>query len=415
MNSTLSRLEPEAFEQQLRDCLSHYYDYAFLQDHSLVRLLIPNVRSDVRRVQNFRELVEQAIDSLKPGLGGDAFSRQARFHNILLFRYINQQQVQHVLYRLNLGERQFYRDHNKAIQALGRILLKQAEETYPAPDNSISIQSEIQRIHNVTRPEPINVRTFLQKTLVAVQSLIEAYHSTVRLQVDDQRLLLVNDETVLRQTIIWLLSQFIIQAGPGSQFTLAFLVYNEEGQFIFTCEKVQQPIDLSFLEPQETLHNLVQALDGQIKEENSHGGDCQINLTIPLRKHAILIIDDNPDVVALFRRYLIGYPYLALTAEDGDAALRVASASLPELIVLDVLLPRQDGWEILQNLKSHRPTRHIPVVVCSVLDSPELAHTLGADGFLRKPPGETEFRDMLARLISAQTGQWDDAIIRHVQ
>jgi CheY-like chemotaxis protein len=65
-------------------------------------------------------------------------------------------------------------------------------------------------------------------------------------------------------------------------------------------------------------------------------------------------------------------------------------------------LPQHDGWEILQNLKRHPPTQHIPVVVCSVLDSPELAQVLGADGFLRKPPGETEFRDMLTQLISAQ-------------
>ena len=60
----------------------------------------------------------------------------------------------------------------------------------------------------------------------------------------------------------------------------------------------------------------------------------------------------------------MGYPYLVLAAEEADAALRLAEDSAPELIVLDVLLPQQDGWEILQTLKSHPLTQHIPVLVC---------------------------------------------------
>ena len=103
-------------------------------------------------------------------------------------------------------------------------------------------------------------------------------------------------------------------------------------------------------------------------------------------------------MITLFRRYLAGYPYLVLTTDEADLALQLAKDSSPELIVLDVLLPQRDGWEILQSLKSHPLTQHIPVLVCSVLDSPELARVLGADGFLHKPPGETEFLGVLAHL-----------------
>ena len=402
----MSELDFETFEQQMHECLAHYYDYAFLQDHPLIRALVPNVSGDAGRVQRFRELVENAIESLKYGAESDASSKTARIYNILFYRYINQEQVHRVLCRLNLGERQYYRDHNKAIQILSRILFEQIRERPAAPertdnlDLSISIQSEIQRIHNVTRLEPVDVRTFLQKALTAIQSLTEHYHATVTLQVSGQRLLLENDSAVLRQAIIWLLSQLIIQSGPNHQFTVAFAAHEEAGQFTFTREKSAQHATLArpFLEQQETLHNLVEALKSKVEETVFPGGGYQVRLIVPQRTHTILIIDDNPDVVTLFRRYLAGYPYLVLTTDEADAALRLARDSSPELIVLDVLLPQRDGWEILQSLKSHPLTQHIPVLICSVLDSPELARVLGADGFLRKPPGESEFLGVLAHL-----------------
>jgi CheY-like chemotaxis protein len=314
--------------------------------------------------------------------------------------------VHRVLYRLNLGERQYYRDHNKAVQVLSRILMEQVKglpaepDRSERPDNLISIQSEIQRLHNVSHVEHVDIWTFLQKTLTAIHGLTEHYHATVTLHVDGQPLRLANDSAVLRQAIIWLLSQLIIQSGPNQQFTLSFAACDDEGQFTLTREKSAQPVPLAqpFLEQQETLRNLVEALESRVEEEVFPGGGYQVRLTVPLRKHAILIIDDNPDVIALFRRYLAGYPYLILTTDEADSALRLARDSSPELIVLDVLLPQRDGWEILQSLKSHPLTRHIPVLVCSVLASPELARVLGADGFLQKPPGETEFLKIVAHL-----------------
>jgi CheY-like chemotaxis protein len=89
-----------------------------------------------------------------------------------------------------------------------------------------------------------------------------------------------------------------------------------------------------------------------------------------------------------------------LTARDGSQATRIAQETQPLLIILDVMLPEQDGWEILQTLKSHPETQRIPVLVCSVLNASELAISLGADGFLRKPPGESEFLAILEKYAS---------------
>jgi CheY-like chemotaxis protein len=388
----------EAFEQQLKDCLAHYYDYAFLQRHPLVMSLAANASGDALRVKGFREQIEQAIETLKPGPDSDPSSRQSRLYSILYFRYINQQQVQHVLHRLNLGERQFYRDHGKAIQALCDVLWERVKDTPSAP--AISIQSEIQRVHRQARPEQIDARLFLQKALTSIQSLVEQYQVEITLQVDDYPLFSSIDSAVLRQAIIWILSRCIIESTPDSRFTLAYLNHGVEGEFTITLEQVSKRCNLAELIEQDTLQKLVQAVEGRL-ESRPHGGHSQISLYVPLHKHSILIIDDNPDAVALFRNYLTRYPYQVFTAHDGEQALQTAKDCRPDVIVLDVLLPDQDGWEILQSLKSQSATLHIPVLICSVLDSPELARVLGADGFLHKPPTEADFLDVLAQFPHA--------------
>jgi DNA-binding response OmpR family regulator len=99
----------------------------------------------------------------------------------------------------------------------------------------------------------------------------------------------------------------------------------------------------------------------------------------------VLVVEDNPQVVQLFRRYLSGSPYQMLWAATGNVALDLASAERPDAITLDLLLPQRDGWEFLQAAKVHPATRDIPVIVCSVLRERELALSLGAADFLAKP------------------------------
>ena len=110
----MSELELVDFEQQMHECLAHYYDYTFLHDQPLICALVPDASGDAGRVKRFREMIESAIESLKYGSESDASSKPARIYNILFYRYVNQEPVHRVICRLNLGERQYYRDHNKA-------------------------------------------------------------------------------------------------------------------------------------------------------------------------------------------------------------------------------------------------------------------------------------------------------------
>ena len=97
----------------------------------------------------------------------------------------------------------------------------------------------------------------------------------------------------------------------------------------------------------------------------------------------------------LFNRYLANLPYRLFSAVDEREALAIAQGAPLLCIILDVMLPGKDGWQLLQSYKSHPATAEIPVLICSVLEMEELAMSLGADGYLKKPPARAELLSTL--------------------
>ncbi|MBX3082645.1 MAG: response regulator [Anaerolineae bacterium] len=390
----MNNLDTDAFEQQVRECLLHLFDYLFLQDHPLVHACVPEAKGDASRIQAFRQLVTDSIESLNPGKEVTPDSRKTRLYQILQMRYLSQQQIQHILHRLNLSERQFYRDHAKAVQTLSTILAEQIKAPLElSQPSTISLQSEVERVHQQGEPQQINGVAFLQKTMHAIQGLIDRHQAHIDVTAINPRLDLSTDLTVLRQAIIWIMSQLITQSPAHSRFLVTLTLTATHYQFII--EQDDALVMRTQLAQTDTLDTLVTALGGRVLQDEDG-----ITLEVPLDQQSILIIDDNPDAVALFRRYLTGYPYQVLAAHDGTQALELATNAQPRLIVLDVMLPKQDGWEVLQLLKNRRATQHIPVLICSVLDAADLAMSIGADGFLKKPPGESVFLDALARHLN---------------
>ncbi len=71
----------------------------------------------------------------------------------------------------------------------------------------------------------------------------------------------------------------------------------------------------------------------------------------------------------------------------------------PDLIILDVMMPTMDGWQVLRSLKQNPGTEKIPIIVCSVLKEPELAISLGARAYLKKPVDRLELLATLERIL----------------
>jgi CheY-like chemotaxis protein len=399
----MTDLNIQITEDSMHDCLTHLYDNTFLQDHHFVRLLVPHILGNTSRVQIFQQIVFEAIERLKPHDPANVHTKNNRFYNILYLRYQQQQQVQYVLKQLNLGERQFYRDHTRAIQALAHLLEEHLREGGSAAINVFSIHSELERVQRQKTLVNTSVDDFLTKTLAAIKSLSERKQSELQVQHCGAVLPGTLEQTLLRQAIIWIVSQLVIQSPSGSRFTISFEVCNDTAQFTFARNSVVDNVSVDLeaehllSEHPETLKTLLNALGATISEGVNEGQSIDIILEIPVKQHSVLIIDDNPDAITLFRQFLTGQPHQLFTAYEGTQAIELAHEIHPDFIILDVLLPNQDGWEILQQLKNHPATVDTPVLICSVLDAQDLAILLGADGFLHKPPEEHEFFDALRR------------------
>lgn len=102
----------------------------------------------------------------------------------------------------------------------------------------------------------------------------------------------------------------------------------------------------------------------------------------------VLIVDDEPDVVALIERTLSSDGFDVVKAYDGIGALDLVSTEKPDLVLLDLMMPMMSGYEVCQQLKSNPQTRDIPVVCLSSAHTPDArAHSLkaGAVELITKP------------------------------
>ncbi len=136
------------------------------------------------------------------------------------------------------------------------------------------------------------------------------------------------------------------------------------------------------------------------------GATLETNATSPagqnsLSKVKVVCIDDDPSVCRLYRQYLeeSGIEVVAYNGQE-DIITQVIKER-PDIILLDIILPQKDGWEILAELKTTAETRIIPIVMVSILSEKNLAYKLKADEYLIKPVGQEELISTIQRLISA--------------
>lgn len=118
--------------------------------------------------------------------------------------------------------------------------------------------------------------------------------------------------------------------------------------------------------------------------------------------NTVLIVEDTMTDLAIMKGCFQQSGWSVLTANSGDEASKKLSSQVPDLIVLDVILPDRSGFEICRDLKKDPNTKQIPVIICSTKNTDVdkmWGNMLGADAYLSKPVQADDLQQTIKRLV----------------
>ncbi len=116
----------------------------------------------------------------------------------------------------------------------------------------------------------------------------------------------------------------------------------------------------------------------------------------------ILVVDDSKTQVQSIIKILKKHGHETLSAEDGDSAVSVARSELPDLILMDVVMPGLNGFQATRHITKTEGTQHIPVIILSSKDQETdkvWAERQGASGYITKPASEDELMSAINKLL----------------
>ncbi len=116
----------------------------------------------------------------------------------------------------------------------------------------------------------------------------------------------------------------------------------------------------------------------------------------------ILIVEDDPMGLRLLRDLLKVSGYNTIEATDGEKGVESAKKNKPDLILMDVMMPRMDGYTACHEIKTEKSTKNIPLVMVTSLDQPlnkGLGKSVGADGYITKHVNREELLAAISRFL----------------
>jgi len=406
---------PEELMTQIAEVLRHFYDYPYLRRHPLLGRLPHLVgENSVTAVQRLRTLLLQAVEALKPPADLPPDSQAQRPYQVVYKRYVLGNTLEDVEAELGLSGRQIQREQQRAFSEIAsRLWAAETAETSNQPSRREDpLAREVERASG--KAQVFDTSAELQTAVGAVRPLAASHGLRVRLGTDETPLRALGDPPVFRQLLISALSYLIRLKATASVCATAIqqgtrVVCRLEAQGV----ALAVPADDISSSVVSTLRTLAQTTSAEIEgprvavtdpthilEDTSTSVEIEITLPAIGTERVVAVLEDNKDLVALYARYLARHGCRVVDMDEPSSALESMAASPPDAIVLDVMLSAVDGWQILQSVRAHPRLHRVPVIVCSVLNEPELAASLGANAYLKKPVRATQLLECVARLVT---------------
>lgn len=375
-------------EQALQRTLRHLGDSTYQPDEGLCRLLGCTVGQGADAV---RDAIWREIAELRPSTSSRAGARAQRLYDVLTCRYVEGLTQDEAAERLCITPRHLRREQRLAVSAFARHLWRRAQsrlqEVSPdsmdggrAPEWISQVHEELVALQRGAPGAVANVAETVQAVVRLAQPIVSRYGLTLRLGVVLPDLVVEVNPSSLRQILLstvttlarhMAVAEITLSTGWGSGQVQISLI-GRPG--------VSQPL------PEDPLVRELLAAQGGSCEMVTDASQVSMRFGLPpAHKLTALVVDDNPDIVHCYQRYTSGTRYRVESLDDADKVWERIETAPPDLIILDVMLPGTDGWELLSRLHEHPVARSIPVVVCTVVRDSELALALGATAYLPKP------------------------------
>ncbi|MCF3650965.1 response regulator [Synoicihabitans lomoniglobus] len=291
--------------------------------------------------------------------------------------------------------------------------------------------------------EPLDPTEFCESCLAFVRT--QAMHKNIRITFEsrDDGIKIAADPKRLKQILVNLLSNAVKFTPEGGEIGLVVSVPPEEDAVRFTVwdngigiSPADQPklfqaftqIDSGLSRAQEgtglglaMVAKLVELHGGSVTLESEPNRGSRFMVTLPSPSaeglpapvgtvapfaHApaiprafrrALIIDDDPNASEIIERYLTEFSITTILHVRGEQSVEVALSERPDFILLDIMLPNENGWIVLTRLMEHPGTRNIPVIITSIIDEPRKSLALGAVAHFTKPVTREQLAKFLHR------------------
>ncbi len=395
--------------QQTADAYEHLYDLVYLRTHPLADLVAPGPTLPRKeKAWRLHRTLLALIDDLDPGPQAPAFSHEWRRHRLMVLRYLDGADPQAIADQIGVSRRHYYRELESAAQAIAALLWERfgaqaAQAAVPAVGEGAAglelLRLEAARMAQAGRYARVGevaagVASLLQEVLRqrALELVVHVPRGLPGIPVDGG---------LLRQMLLAMLGYLIERA---ERATVRLEAGADDGTARLTL-RVEPPEAVRPAGPGEeqerlsALEQMANLMGASLTPQKATGAVTGFDVALPARpERTILVVDDNEDVLSLFQRYLAPHQFRVVAAQTAREALAEARRLQPHAITLDLMMPGRDGWDVLQTLLNQPDTRHIPIVVCSVLKQKDLALSLGATAFLEKPVSEQALLAVLEAL-----------------
>lgn len=391
----------QAFRKDVQQALTHLYNPDFSPPESILQR-IPDAE---QRPDAWQTLLTQEITSLQPGPDVPMNSRLQRSYDILTMRYIDKLTQEQAAEQLNMSLRSLQRAQRQAILTLVYRLwnrscqeLEQPTPGTPADHWQEQLDLELQRLEQSAGPPKSDVLTILQATQ-RINCARAPQRYALNISGSSPGLTTPFHAPILQQVLLSLLDR-IAEYAPSD--VIEIYVQRVEGHRLRITltgghmkldEEINFPLAERVLAAQE---------NGTLSVINHAPLTIQLDIPLIVREdevRTILFVDDNTDLAILFETYCTGTPFHLEHVREGAFVQEKIAEVQPDLMILDVMLPDMDGWELLIDLQANPATATIPIIVCSVVPDAHLAVELGAHSYLQKPVWRQQFLDAVTQVI----------------